>query len=107
MPTSYRVKKGDTLGRIALKVYGEAARYPLIVAANRIPNPDHLVTGQELVIPDLAIASSGLSRLAAPQSVLLRGSMSLNERRLTSLHPILAQRGLAMMDLCALAGRSE
>ncbi|MGH7232282.1 MAG: LysM peptidoglycan-binding domain-containing protein, partial [Nitrospiraceae bacterium] len=52
MPVSYTVKPGDTLGKIARKFYGDAGRFPLIVAANAIANPDKLTVGQELVIPD-------------------------------------------------------
>ena len=35
---SYTVRRGDTLGGIARRFYGDAGRYPLIVAANRIPD---------------------------------------------------------------------
>ena len=42
----YTVKRGDTLGRIARKFYGDAARYPLIVSANRISDPDRLAGRQ-------------------------------------------------------------
>ena len=45
MPSSYKVQKGDTLGTIAKKLYGDAARFPLIVAANHIINPDRLAVG--------------------------------------------------------------
>lgn len=104
MPISYKVQKGDSLGKIAKRFYGEAARYPLIVAANRIQNPDRLPVGQELVIPDLAIASAGLVPLTGPAAVLSPGTMSLNEARLARLHPILVRRGRTMVELCALAG---
>lgn len=47
-PTVYRVVPGDT-------VYGIAFRHGLTVAemqaANRLPNPDYIVPGQELLIP--------------------------------------------------------
>ena len=54
---THRVKKGDTLGGIAQQYYGSPSRYPLIVAANRIADPDRLVMGQELIIPDAAAAA--------------------------------------------------
>ena len=52
MPTTYRIQPGDTLGRLAARLYGSAARYPLLVTANRIQNPDKLKVGQLIVVPD-------------------------------------------------------
>jgi len=43
--TTYVVRKGDTLGLIAKRFYGRMGAYTLIVAANRIRNPDHLRVG--------------------------------------------------------------
>ena len=54
--TSYTVQPGDTLGKIARRFYGDASRYPLIVSANRISDPDELAVGQQLVIPDAELA---------------------------------------------------
>ena len=49
----YVVKKGDTLSRIAREMYGDASKWPRIHEANRakIPNPDLIHPGDELVIP--------------------------------------------------------
>ncbi|MBE7554695.1 MAG: N-acetylmuramoyl-L-alanine amidase [Anaerolineales bacterium] len=52
-PTSYTVQRGDTLGRIAQKVYGNAHQYPLIQQANNLANPSNIWVGQVLVIPPL------------------------------------------------------
>jgi nucleoid-associated protein YgaU len=38
-PTTYTVSPGDTLGKIAIKVYGDAHKYPLIQQANNITDP--------------------------------------------------------------------
>lgn len=106
MVRTYRVRKGDTLGRIARDNYGDAARFPLIVSANHITNPDRLTVGQELVLPDLATATSGTGA-PAPSPV---GSISpdpfatLNLRRLGGLHPIVATRAQTLIDLCAHGG---
>jgi nucleoid-associated protein YgaU len=50
---TYVVRSGDTLHGIALRFYGEEGLWELIYDANRarIPNPDSLVIGTELVIP--------------------------------------------------------
>jgi LysM repeat protein len=50
---SYVVQPGDTLGKIAQKVYGEARLWTLIFEANRdkISNPSLIRVGMELLIP--------------------------------------------------------
>jgi len=54
-PTTYTVQKGDTLEKIAKKVYGDTKRWPKIYKANReaIKNPNKLYPGQRLTIPAL------------------------------------------------------
>ena len=49
----YTVKSGDTLSKIAKQFYGDAAQWKRIHEANRakIPNPDLIHPGDELVIP--------------------------------------------------------
>lgn len=49
----YKVVAGDTLSRIAAKVYGDAQRWPEIYQANRslLPTPQGLKVGQTLQIP--------------------------------------------------------
>ena len=90
---TYRVKKGDTLGKIARQFYGDSARFPLIVAANNIPDPDRLTIGQALIVPDLLAPARTSTRPAA-----------LSDQRLSGLHPVVASRARAMLDLCSLAG---
>jgi nucleoid-associated protein YgaU len=49
----YIVRKGDTLSAISARYYGSASQYPKIVAANKsiLTNPDRLVPGTRLLIP--------------------------------------------------------
>ncbi len=51
----YTVGPGDSLGAIAAKFYGDAARYNNIFEANRtrLSSPDKLRVGQRLVIPTI------------------------------------------------------
>ncbi|MDF1550242.1 MAG: peptidoglycan-binding protein LysM [Bacteroidales bacterium] len=51
----YTVEKGDTLGGIAKKFYGQAGKYPVIFEANKpmLKNPDLIYPGQSLRIPEL------------------------------------------------------
>ena len=48
------VQKGDTLSSISAKYYGSAKQWRKIVAANKsnLPDPNHLVPGDKLIIPE-------------------------------------------------------
>ncbi len=52
-PSTYVVRPGDTLSRISQHVYGTPGRWTEIFEANRdrLPSPNALQVGQELVIP--------------------------------------------------------
>ena len=51
---SYTVVAGDSLSRIAKRVYGEAGKWRVIFEANKdvIKNPDLIYPGQVLVLPE-------------------------------------------------------
>jgi hypothetical protein len=104
---TYTVRSGDTLGKIAKKFYSDAARFPLIVAANHIGNPDRLAIGAQLVIPDVGAPTIPTAPpLPAPTSTPSPNGRTtqLNEQRFAQLCPSVATRGRAMVDLCAHAG---
>jgi nucleoid-associated protein YgaU len=50
----YTVVKGDSLSKIAKRVYGDAGQWRKIYEANRdqIKNPDLIYPGQTFTIPD-------------------------------------------------------
>lgn len=54
---TWLVRDGETLDAIAAKVYGEPAYWRPLAAANRLPNPRGLVTGQLLMLPPLAVTT--------------------------------------------------
>ena len=49
----YTVREGDTLSKIALEFYGDAACAKIIAEENALPDPDMLTPGQVLKIPVL------------------------------------------------------
>ncbi|HEY8164429.1 MAG TPA: LysM peptidoglycan-binding domain-containing protein [Gemmatimonadaceae bacterium] len=51
---TYTVKSGDSLSKIAKRLYGDANKWHRIYEANRdkIKNPDLIYPGQEFTIPD-------------------------------------------------------
>jgi len=52
---TYTVQLGDTLWRVAERVYGNGSNYKAIFEANRetLETPDQIFPGQKLVIPAL------------------------------------------------------
>ncbi|WP_159518206.1 LysM peptidoglycan-binding domain-containing protein [Sunxiuqinia indica] len=48
---NYTVQWGENLFSIASAVYGNGYEYPKIVEANSLDNPNHILDGQQLVIP--------------------------------------------------------
>jgi LysM repeat protein len=103
---SYTVQSGDTLGRIARKFYGDASRYPLIVSANRITDPDRLAVGQRLVIPDAALAGRAFGPVTGPAPEASPPANPISAQRLSGLHPVVRARAAAFLLLCAQAGLS-
>lgn len=49
--SSYSVKAGDNLWKIALGAYGDGMMWPKIAAANKITNPDIIYVGIKLNLP--------------------------------------------------------
>ncbi len=52
---TYTVVSGDTLWKIADRMYGNGSKYMKIFEANTgvLEHPDRILPGQDLVIPDL------------------------------------------------------
>jgi LysM repeat protein len=49
--TTYKVRKGDELGKIAKKLLGASDRYPILMQENGLKDPSDLEVGQELLVP--------------------------------------------------------
>ncbi len=69
-PTTYTVQSGDTLARIAQKVYGDARKYPEIQQANNLADAGRIFVGQVLLIPSLAAAPVATPSPATPAPVV-------------------------------------
>jgi LysM repeat protein len=107
MPNSntYTVRQGDTLGIIARRFYGRLGAYTLIVAANRIRNPDRLRVGQELVIPPRDAVPSDPAPDRGPATAPVAPLYAaLSAQRLATLHPLVVERGTRLLEQCAAAG---
>jgi hypothetical protein len=101
----------NSIGTIAKQFYGGASQFPLIVAANRISNPDRLQVGKRLNGLDAGTATSAFvvtppepPPVAVTSAVLSPAIMNLNTQRLARVNPKVAQLGLRMVDACAQAG---
>lgn len=58
---SYTIQKGDTLSSICRKFYGDASLYTKLAEANGIKNPNLIITGHTLKIPDKSQVIGGTS----------------------------------------------
>lgn len=65
-PQTYTVQRGDTLGKIARKFYGDAHKYPLIQRANNLKDASRIWVGQVLLIPAIAGAPAPASVTTTP-----------------------------------------
>ncbi|MCP3057312.1 LysM peptidoglycan-binding domain-containing protein [Myxococcus sp. K38C18041901] len=56
----YTVKSGDTLGKLAKDIYGDAKLYPKIFEINKdqLTDPDKIKVGQKLKLPPKTIATA-------------------------------------------------
>lgn len=55
--SAYVVQPGDTLWSIAEEMYGEGEKYVEISEVNNLPEPDLLIVGQNLVLPEVTPSS--------------------------------------------------
>jgi nucleoid-associated protein YgaU len=69
----YTIQPGDTLWKIAKKFYNDGAKHKLIADANKdkIPNPNKLKVGTEIVIPDAGVTSP--SSMNEPSGIGIAG----------------------------------
>lgn len=98
---NYTVRSGDTFSSIAKRFLGDARKFPLLLAANPGRDPDSLQVGTALFIPSL----NGSAPAIPPSSMhVISGTAVLNEQRLAKVHPAVATRARAMVELLAQSG---
>ena len=72
--STYSIKSGDTLSRIAKTFYGDASKYGIIFEANKdiIKNPNLIQPGWKIVIPDsesIKIQQTPIARSREPSKI--------------------------------------
>ena len=79
---TYIIKQGDTLGKIAKHLYGDAGKYILIAEANDIQDPNRIEIGQVLKIPreveDLG-ESTDMMTIDSPELPIDKSTFRLSE----------------------------
>ncbi len=68
---SYTVEAGDNLWSIAQKMYGNGAKYPLILSANNLNENTKLRIGMVLTIPPLTATQPGPTVMPTPVSPIV------------------------------------
>lgn len=76
--TTYTIKSGDTLGKIARQFYNDASKYMLIAKANNIVDVNKISVGMTLEIPELA---------PQPTAEVTPTSLSLTATELKAIMP--------------------
>ena len=56
-PQLHKVQKGEYLSKLAKQHYGDAQRWRELALVNRVPNPDHLQAGEEILLPSATVIS--------------------------------------------------
>ncbi len=101
----YTLKAGDSLSSIAKRFLGDARKYPLIAVANHLTRVDMIPVGTELEIPGAASEFAETVAVRVPPASLPGSRLGLlNEQRLAKVHPALAARAKAMVELLAQGG---
>lgn len=106
---NYTVQPGDNLSKIAQRFLGDARRFPVIAAANGLGPPYAIAVGMTLTIPDTGATTGGGTTAANGVSVVTHAVLphnAISETRLANVHPQLATRVRAMIDLLAQRGTS-
>lgn len=74
LPGKYTVKEGDTLSSIAEKYYQDGYKYPEIVKANKLSDPNLISAGTILEIPKLVDTQAQTSPPSSPSASALPSS---------------------------------
>ncbi len=72
LPTTYTVKSGDDLWKIAEKIYGSGYNWVSISKENKLTNPNKITVGQQLAIPKAEVITP--VKTASPVGESITGS---------------------------------
>ncbi len=93
--TTYTVKRGDTLGKIAKTVYDDVYKYPVIQKANNITDPGRIWIGQVLIIPPLSGSTSTKSTTSSQKNTT--SSQKTTQKQTTSTKPTRTTTGRTLV----------
>ena len=77
--TVYTVERGDTLGTIASRAFGNSDYWSAICSGNALANCDIIEVGDVLTIPTMAQADAILANLAIPETAPLEAASEMVE----------------------------
>lgn len=82
LPGKYTIKEGDTLFSISEKYYSDGYKFPELVKANNLANPDNIEVGQVIDIPKLeGIASAAVTEAEnTPTMTIVTSASPTSER---------------------------
>lgn len=77
--TVYTVERGDTLGTIASRAFGNSDYWSAICSGNALANCDIIEVGDVLTIPTMAQADAILANIAIPETAPLEATSEMTE----------------------------
>ena len=77
--TVYTVERGDTLGTIASRAFGNSDYWSAICSGNALANCDIIEVGDVLTIPTMAQADAILANIAIPETAPLEAASEMAE----------------------------
>ena len=80
-PRIHKVRKGESLSKLAQQHYGDAQHWRELALVNRAPKPNHIQVGEEILLPSAAVINElGRSRTLTRVNTLLGDQENVAER---------------------------
>ena len=80
-PRIHKVRKGESLSKLAQRHYGDAQYWRELALVNRAPKPGHIQVGEEILLPSATVINElSRSRSITRVNALLGGQENASER---------------------------